>query len=537
MEIRVQWNPSQPSQPMTATVNALPPQRSTDPLRNSFNRLKQAEELRLAGKLDAAQAICDQLVREYPDYWAALHTLGLVLVDKNNNEQALNYLVRAAMLDPRSWSTLTALGGVYFALGASEMAARTLEQARAINPKDPTILSTLGGIYREEREYELAQGAFREALTFDNDLVQAAIGLGRVYAYTGQSAESAAVFERLVQRGMERLEGLAERGMVPLEVLSALANLPRRFVSVDVLSELDKLVREHGQATVDFETTAAFVRVAALDKAGRYPEAWNHALTANRAIFSSVGGDLRRARERENTTLGSLRANPIRTTESVNGKYPISLFILGPSRSGKTTMEQLVTALDGVKRGYENPSVEIAVRRAFQSGCLLASSYFELLPAQLHSLCREFYLEELARRAGSAKVFTNTVPARIFDAASTVAVFPNVRYICVRRKLEDTILRMFQSKYRGGNFYAYDLKTARDHVLWYDQMIDLLAAKLPDTVRMIHYEDMVADPAAAVRTAAELCGLPPPRGPVPPVGDDRGCAEPYRQFMAAELTS
>jgi hypothetical protein len=36
---------------------------------------------------------------------------------------------------------------------------------------------------------------------------------------------------------------------------------------------------------------------------------------------------------------------------------------------------------------------------------------------------------------------------------------------------------MFQFQYRGGNFYSYDLKAARDHVLWYNQMIDLLAAK------------------------------------------------------------
>jgi Flp pilus assembly protein TadD len=521
---------------MTATINPLQP-RNTDPLRYSFNRLKQAEELRLAGKLDAAQAICEQLVREYPKYWAALHTLGLVLVDKKNNEEALNYLVRAAMLDPRSCSTLTALSSVYLALGASEMAAHTLEQARTISPKDPTILSLMGGIYREEREYELAREAFREALALDGESMEAAVGLGWVCSHMGQSAESAAVFERIVESGLERLEGLAEAGMAQLDVLNGLAHLPSKFVKLDVLSVLDGLVRQRGQGTADFEITASFVRVAALDKTGRYPEAWKYALTANRAIFSKIGNHLRRARERENTMLNFLRANPIRAAESANGKYPISLFILGPSRSGKTTMERLAAKLDGVKRGYESPSVEIATRRAFQSGCLLTSSYFELLPAELHSLCREFYLHELAGRAGSAKVFTSTVPTRVFDAPFTAATFPNVRYICVRRKLEDTILRMFQSKYQGGNLYAYDLKAARDHVLWYDQMIDLLAAKLPGAVRIIHYEDMVADPAAALRTAAELCGLTPPCGPVPALGDDRGCAEPYRRLIAAELGS
>ncbi len=66
-------------------------------------------------------------------------------------------------------------------------------------------------------------------------------------------------------------------------------------------------------------------------------------------------------------------------------------------------------------------------------------------------------------------------------------------------------------------------------------MVDLLAQKISHIVRVINYEDMVADPAGALRTAAELCGLPVPQHPVLTVGDDRDCAEPYRELMAAEL--
>ena len=67
-------------------------------------------------------------------------------------------------------------------------------------------------------------------------------------------------------------------------------------------------------------------------------------------------------------------------------------------------------------------------------------------------------------------------------------------------------------------------------------MIDLLAKKLPDIVSVIDYEDMVANPAAALRVAADLCGLPRADGPLPKVADDRGCSEPYRDFIRAELS-
>jgi hypothetical protein len=110
-----------------------------------------------------------------------------------------------------------------------------------------------------------------------------------------------------------------------------------------------------------------------------------------------------------------------------------------------------------------------------------------------------------------------------------------VRFILLKRNIEDNVLRIFMRRYARGNVYSYDLQAARDHIVWYHQMIDLLVQQLPHIVRVIRYEDMVADPAAALRTAADLCGLPVPSRPLPPAGDDRGCAQPYRALMAGNL--
>ena len=485
----------------------------------ALSEIQQAEQQRQQCKLDRAQKICEALLREHPDYMAALHTLGLVYADKKNFQQALNCLVRAAMLYPGSCETLTALSGIYFELKAMEMAAETLEKAKAIEPRNPNVLHTLGEIYREEREYELARDAFRQALEVEPGLIPAELGFGWTCLNLGQNSEAVAAFENLLKRGVRSLE-----------ILSALANAPSRLLSADLLSECDRLDRTQQDAS--FATDSAFVRAVALDRSGRYKEAWEQAVPANRAMSAKMADSLRDTRQRQRTILSVLQANrPIPAPP--DDQRPLSLFVLGASRSGKTTMESLVAELEGVKRGYENPSVENAIRRAFQKAGLLTSIFFEFLPQELYPSCRKIYLEELAKRAGAARVFTNTHPARINDAALTVSVFPNVRFIFMKRDVDDTTLRIYFRRYREGNGHAYDLTAAREHVMWYHQMIDLMAAKLPDHVRVIRYEDMVADPASALRVAAELCGLPMTDKPLPPVGDDRGCAEPYKQFMAA----
>src|SRR5207237_708683 len=138
-----------------------------DPVREAFSRAQQAEQLRLEHQLDRAQAICEGLIRDHPDYMAALHTLGLVYLDKGNYQRALDCLVRAAMHHPQNWGTLTALSAVYLRLNATEMAAQVLEGARAVNPDEVSVLLTLGEVYLEEREYELARDVFRQALTIE----------------------------------------------------------------------------------------------------------------------------------------------------------------------------------------------------------------------------------------------------------------------------------------------------------------------------------------------------------------------------------
>lgn len=510
-------------------IPALPGEfaaKSENPLREARELLEQAESLRQQRKFDRAESICTSLVRRYPEYFGALHTLGVILADRGDHRRAVGYLAQAAMFNPRSWFTLTALAGVYLHLRATEMAARTLEQALALKPTEPSILVTLGEIYQQDREYELARDAFRKALEAEPGMEEASLGLAYACATLSKHAEV-----------VEALEGLLKRGVRSLGVLSALVQLPASVIRMDVLAELDRVVRGADEDKTEFETGAAFVRAAALDKAGRHAEAWTQALEANRPEAARMRKDLANNAIERKARLKGLQASSVKAKSPAAGdeKWPISLFVMGPSRSGKTTMEALAGTLDGVRRGYENPGIDHAISRTYQAAGLITVASINYLPPQLYPEVREIYLEELARRAGPARVFTNTHPAFMSDAALLAAILPNARFIFVKRNVDDILLRIFMRQYKRGNEYSYDLKAAREYIEWYYKMIDLLAGKLPDITRVIQYEDMVADPAGALGIAADLCGLPLNHGPLPEIGDDRGCAEPYREFMDAAL--
>jgi hypothetical protein len=283
----------------------------------------------------------------------------------------------------------------------------------------------------------------------------------------------------------------------------------------------------------------AFTRAGAHDKAGRHADAWEYLVAANRPPFLQNRDAYRKAIKMQEIFLAGARKCAVmpESRDACRDGHPLSLFILGPSRSGKTTTEQLASALDGVKRGYENPIVENAVRRAFQTAGLPTRDRIFELPPPLDEQCRDFYLEELGERAGSAKVFTNTLPGQIPGVLRIAAVLPNARFIFVKRDPDDIGLRIYMKKYRRGNNYAYDIGNIREHVAWYYRMVDVVAERIPHISTVIQYENMIADPAAALESIAELCGLAPPDAPLPRLGDDRECAAPYREFMAAASKS
>lgn len=491
------------------------------PLLQNYARLREAEKLRQAKALDMAQAICAELLKTHPDYVGALQTLGLIHSERRQHEAARQHLSRAAMLSPRDWKILTALAATYLKLGASEMAMRTLEQAQRLKPGDANIVATLAEIYREEREYELACSAYEQAYDLDPTLKSMRTGLGWSFTQLGRIEEAAQIFVALTRKDPQ--DSVA---------LLALCQMPPGIVDFDILQRLDELRAPEGRGDEEFETRLGFGRAAALDRAGQHSQAWSALVLANGRMFAKLADQSRKDEESRRQHLELLRrAGAPRALASDTRKACQSLFILGPSRSGKTTMERLVALLPGVRRGYENPIVENAIRHTFQSAGFITRPYLVELPQQLDEVFRDTYLGELKERAPDARVFTNTHPARVVDAWRLATAVPQGRFIFIKRDIHDLALRIYMKHYRSGHPYAYDLSAIYRYIAWYHAMMDETARRHPAIVRIISYEDMIADPGRALATAAELCGLGATDTAIPPLGDDRGAAAPYRAAM------
>lgn len=86
--------------------------------------------------------------------------LGILLVEQNRPEQALEYLQRALQISPDDPKAHENLGHAYERLNQLSNAQSELEKAVAAKPDDPSLHYVLGQIYKRERLFEKAKAEF-----------------------------------------------------------------------------------------------------------------------------------------------------------------------------------------------------------------------------------------------------------------------------------------------------------------------------------------------------------------------------------------
>jgi tetratricopeptide (TPR) repeat protein len=495
--------------------------QNSPPIPGAHARLLEAEALRRAGHLEKAQSLCEAILAQHPTYVGALQTLGAVHSVRDNPRQALSCFMQAAMFCPKDWVNLTNLATALLKSGGRQLAQCLIEQAKALKPDDSEIYRVLAEIHREERQYQLAAECFRKAHDLAPPNFETAHALGDCYFQMGFMTAAAAALELA-----HKLEPRS------VHVLYSLSQLPSHARTIDLQAALDRARRTEALSHEEFETALCFVKASVLERNRKYRESWEQLVAGNRRNIAAHAEIHRRNTARMTDALKQAhRYERPPDLPAWRSDCPVSLFILGPSRSGKTSLEFLLSHVTGVKRGYESCFAEKAAKRTSQQSGLLTIGNPDGLPASLDNRFAEIYVDEITSFAGDAKIVTDTYPAMISYVGKVAGSIPNCRFVFMKRNNSDLALRIFMRLYKAGNHYGYDLKTISEYVTWYNELAALWLEKFPEVSIQVDYEDMIVDPRAIVERVARLCGAVAAEVPLPGLCDDRGCSLPYQAFM------
>lgn len=503
-----------------SAVDAGRPRRrdpSPETTKAAHGRLIAAAAAYKTGAATRAAALCDSLLAEHPEYVAALHLAGRIGLALGRPAAALERLEKAAALAPDDPAIRASRDSARVAIGIGP------EEAAGLEPRDDAAdEAVIGMALVAEREFARATVHLRSAVSRDPSLADAWLNLGRALVQLGDEAGAIAA--------LEAYHRLAPDSIAALQVLT---QMPPASLTIDLGGALDRVAAKPDLSAED-QTRLAFARANFLDRRGRYAEAWDVAMLANARVATGQATAREAHRRSRQDQIGWVNRFDLHPADRDRGG-PISLFILGVSRSGKSTLERLLASLPGVVAGYENAAIRRAAARTSQSAGLLTITAARRLPRQLEAPFAAHYADEIRRRAGEPRVFVSTQPGALLEAGALVNALGNVRFVLVRRDPQDIAVRMFFRHYRERMVFAYDLRAALDEVADYARLMDVWQARLPERCIDMTYEELVSDPETAVRRVCALCGIDRGTTPLPAIPDDREAARPYRQAIAAAL--
>ncbi len=480
------------------------------------------------GRLEEAITNYSKALTANPEHAGAHYNLGNAFKFAGKPADAIAHYIKALKIRPDFVEAHNNLGAVLNDTGRHGEAAASFHNALRINPQHVDAYNNLGDVFRNLGQPGPAIDTYIKALSIEPGHIAAHVNLGNIFSDTGRYEEAMTSYAKALQYRPDP---------VSAELVYSISRLPKAFVKADIPKLIENARPESGQDKSSFRSTLAFARASAEHNAGHHHDAWKSLIEANRPLedkfAAAFSNDMRINREilRQTRASTSFNEPPNIQTDDV----PVSLFILGPSQSGKTTVERLVTGLPCVTPGYENLILENSARHVFNKAGISIQQRLCDLPPELNELFRMDYLNNFRKQCGDARVFTSTSPLNIKNASRAASILPNVRFIFIKRNLYDTIFRIFMNRYGIRNSYAYNIEHIRNYVLWYYEMIDVFSDRYPNISTVVQYESMIADPVTVLNAVSETFSIDATGVDMPELGDDRDCGKPYCEYIAAAL--
>jgi tetratricopeptide (TPR) repeat protein len=141
-----------------------------------------------AGRLEEAERLYRDAVREDPASVGAHYELGMVLKDLNKLDDAERELLEAVQLDANFAQAHSELGALYLARDQLSQARKSLERAVRLDDKDPLAHCRLGYLLFLQKEYAKAKRSFETALKLEPAYALARYDLGRTLIEMGDKA-------------------------------------------------------------------------------------------------------------------------------------------------------------------------------------------------------------------------------------------------------------------------------------------------------------------------------------------------------------
>ncbi len=457
------------------TAVALSPQ-DAEAHNNLGNTLKEL------GRLKEAETSYNQAIELMPDYAEAYCNLGITLHGLGKLDKSEASYNQAIALKPELAEAHINLGITLQELGRLKEAESSHNKAIALMPNYAEAYCNLGNVLKELGRLNEAETSFNQAIALIPNFAEAHCNLGVVFQELGRLEESKASLTKAI-------------ALMPnfMDAARNLVKLPVGQVDSHALNLCEKAIGTLDNSP-EHQIKYFFFQGNLLKHRGILDQSFSMFCKANKLKLRLSKDKMKVAAKKNIDSLMRIK-KWMPNLKKLEGKRLKKLFIMGPSKSGKSSLEHILSKSSYVKTLYET----------IEHNKLLSDNGYredtnELLFENLFSQSEGKLLDE------GYKVVTSTNPGSIFYSDYLMNLLPNIFFIIIKRDLQDVSSEIFTTEYKSENIYSYDANEISSYLDVYYRVCHSLALKVPDRCLTVYFEDIVKNPEYVVDQVNELIG-------------------------------
>lgn len=444
-----------------------------------------------------AERCFQSVLSDNPKNTDALNLMGVLAVEANRNDIALDYFRNAVKLAPHIAMYRNNLGNALSVDTELLAALPHLLKAVELDPAYPDALCNLGKVYRLLGDLVRAGEWFNKALAIEPAFLRAKAGLAEIDSEMGRFEKAIATFETILAKDPLHVEAFCGLAM------ARKFEKDNPWISRFEALLATKTLRPDQRAPLHH----AFAKVC--NDVGRYDDAFSHFTIGK--TYKNAHFDPERLEQgyRLSASLFTPAFYEARKGWGLADKRPT--FVVGLPRSGTTLTEQILSSHADIEGLGELPDMrKLAQKLGFGDGDPkdFIRNVKRLKKAEVRDLAGT-YLKAYAqsKQTGALRIVDKS--PHNYELLGLIALlFPRAHVLHCRREAMDNCVAIFMQNFNDSHGYSRSLTDLGRYWRAYRFLSERLIAQVPLQVTSVDYEATVAEPEVAARRIIAATGLP-----------------------------
>jgi Tfp pilus assembly protein PilF len=464
-------------------------------------RHQEVTRLLQAGDLKTAEALCNRLTTDFPQFYPGWHSASFIALCRGQIATASQMIQRAlthSPSDPRYLLQHARCLGAQRHLTESIASAAAAERAAA---NDPQLLDAIGSFYNSVGEHQKASEAYSQAIRLEPSQALFWFNRATVRRFLGQIAAAEEDYDRVIALRPDDYEAYSNR-----------SELRKQTQERNHIEAMESILAR-GIAQWRGEVQLRYALAKEYEDLEHYSESWRHLEIGARLRREHLKYDVRYDVDTVEWIIKAFPSTPepIQGCPSPEPGAARPIFIVGLPRSGTTLVERILGSHSNVFAAGELNHFAAAL----VSAALTKTGGRPLPRPELVATTRELdfaalgadYLERTRPATAQLSHFTDKMPLNYLYCGLIRRALPNAPIVHVTRHPMASCYAMFKTLFKDGYPFSYDLNDIARYYVGYRRLMDHWRRSMPGVIYDISYERLVRDPENESRRLLAACGL------------------------------